>query len=429
MSNLRKINATLDLNRKSWSIERIEAIQGDINSLTIAARIVLDGKGMNLTEYTPTFAVVLPGTNKYVIDDLHFDTSRLSEGYFEYTFVKEAFSVPGVHDTARFILQKADKTELSGMPRFTYYVEKDPLQGKVVAESYISDFERLEGLIADVETEITSLHDEVTSESVRLDNEIAGLDAKIDAETSKLQTEADGLQQQFDNLDPTQFLPKSGGTMTGALQFDGVPTIFQAKQNNAWWYRLTSENSTTYQQSLYPAIVSGINGVQGAGYNFKQTYLRLNGVDVETIAGAQTKATKALTDAKADSQAKANQALVDANIYTDNSSKETLVWSGSSYFLDTHIFSWDATKVKHGVLLEFSRYIPGTGVQDYGYIQYFFSKEYLVRNNNKATWINMPGAIDGAKKTVRLTSGSVQGDASNGLAPSTSYALRTVSYF
>ncbi|EAG9560887.1 DUF2479 domain-containing protein, partial [Listeria monocytogenes] len=208
MSNLRKINATLDLNRKSWSIERIEAIQGDINSLTIAARIVLDGKGMNLTDYTPTFAVVLPGTNAYVIDDLHFDIRRLSEGYFEYTFVKEAFSVPGVYDTARFILQKKDKTELSGMPRFTYYVEKDPLQGKVIAESYISDFERLEGLIADVETEIAGLHDEVTSESIRLDTEIAELDAKIDTETSKLQTEANDLQQQFDSFNPSQFTPK-----------------------------------------------------------------------------------------------------------------------------------------------------------------------------------------------------------------------------
>ncbi|EHR3622582.1 TPA: BppU family phage baseplate upper protein [Listeria monocytogenes] len=205
MSNLRKINATLDLNRKSWSIERIEAIQGDINSLTIAARIVLDGKGMDLTDYTPTFAVVLPGTSEYVIDDLHFDISRLSEGYFEYTFVKEAFSVPGVYDTARFILQKKDKTELSGMPRFTYYVEKDPLQGKVIAESYISDFERLEQMIHDVETEIAGLHDEVTSESMRLDTEIAELDAKIDTETSKLQTEANNLQTQFDSFNPSQF--------------------------------------------------------------------------------------------------------------------------------------------------------------------------------------------------------------------------------
>ncbi|EAG2573150.1 BppU family phage baseplate upper protein [Listeria monocytogenes] len=209
MSKLRRVKATLDLNRKSWNIERIEAIQGDIDSLTIEVQIVDGGKINDLSEYVPTFAVVLPGTNEYVIDDLHFDTSKMNEGYFEYTFVKEAFSVPGVCDTARFILQNEAGTELSGMPRFTYYVEKDPLQGKVVAESYVSDFERLEQMIHAVELEIAELHDEVTSESVRLDSEIAELDEKINTETSKLQSEADDLQQQFDNLNPAQFAQKT----------------------------------------------------------------------------------------------------------------------------------------------------------------------------------------------------------------------------
>ncbi|ENL5604016.1 BppU family phage baseplate upper protein [Listeria monocytogenes] len=252
MSNLRKINATLDLNRKSWSIERIEAIQGDIDSLTLAVRIVSDGKGIDLAEYKPTFAVVLPGTTEYVIDDLHFDISRLSEGYFEYTFVKEAFSVPGVYDTARFILQNEDGTELSGMPRFTYYVEKDPLQGKVVAESYISDFERLEQMIHAVELEIAELHDEVTSESVRLDSEIAALDEKINTETSKLQSEADDLQQQFDNLNPAQFAQK---------------TVLDEHVNDADIH-VTATDKTNWNAK-------------------------------ETVEGAQAKADKALADAKA----------------------------------------------------------------------------------------------------------------------------------
>uniref|UniRef100_UPI001F4EF5E8 BppU family phage baseplate upper protein n=1 Tax=Listeria monocytogenes TaxID=1639 RepID=UPI001F4EF5E8 len=299
MSALRKINATLDLNRKTWNIERIEAVQGDIDSLMLAVQIVENGKLKNLTGYKATFAVVLPDTINYVIDDLHFSNEKMNEGYFEYTFVKEAFSVAGVYDTARFILQNEAGTELSGMPRFTYYVEKDPLQGKVVAESYVSDFERLEALIHDVELEIDSLHTEIDKESARLNTEIEKIDAKIDTETSKLQSEADDLQQQFDNINPEQFVKKSGDILTGALQFDGIPTIFQAKQSNAWWYRLTSENSTTYQQSLFPTIVSGINGVQGAGYNFNQAYLRFKGVDVETITGSQAKADKALADAKA----------------------------------------------------------------------------------------------------------------------------------
>ncbi|EKJ1381367.1 BppU family phage baseplate upper protein [Listeria monocytogenes] len=246
MSVLRKIRATLDLNKKIWNIERIEAVQGDIDSLTLAVQIVEDGKLKDLTGYKLTFAVVLPGTVNYVIDDLHFDNEKLEEGYFEYTFVKEAFSVPGVYDTARFILQNEDGTELSGMPRFTYYVEKDPLQGKVVAESYVSDFERLEALIHDVELEIDSLHTEIDKESARLNTEIEKIDAKIDTETSKLQSEADDLQQQFDSLNPEQFAQKTAldehvndadihVTVTDKTNWNAKETVegSQAKANKA----------------------------------------------------------------------------------------------------------------------------------------------------------------------------------------------------
>ncbi|MBC2037880.1 BppU family phage baseplate upper protein [Listeria marthii] len=256
MSKLRKVKATLDLNRKSWYIERIEAIQGDINSLTLAVQIVDSSKINDLSEYVPTFAVVLPGTNEYVIDDLHFDTSKMNEGYFEYTFVKEAFSVAGTYDTARFILQKADKTELSGMPRFTYFVEADPLQGKVVAESYISDFERLEGMIADVEKEIADLHADIETESEKLTTSINALDEKIGAETSRLQSEADALQQQFDAMQPEQFANK---------------TDLNAHVNN---------------------VDIHVTSADKASWNAK-----------ETVVNAQAKADKALADAKADAAA------------------------------------------------------------------------------------------------------------------------------
>ncbi|EAG8523405.1 phage baseplate upper protein [Listeria innocua] len=307
---------------------------------------------------------------------------------------------------------------------FIFEIE-DALINKITSDIKIKYIRIFDDLKKDIEKKIKKIIADIDSGD---DYVTAIQNVSIDA-TTKINAKYDDLQTRFDNLNPSQLAKKTGDTFTGSLQFDGVPTIFQAKQSNAWWYRLTSENSTTYQQSLFPTIVSGINGIQGAGYNFKQAYLKLNNVDVETVTGAQAKADQALADAKTDASAKVVQALVDANIYTDNSSKETLVWSGSSYFLDTHIFSWDATKVKHGVLLEFSRYAPGTGVQDYGYIQYFFSKEYLVRNNNKATWVNMPGATDAAKKTIRLTPTSVSGDATNGQAPSTSYALRAVTIF
>ncbi|EIW9443073.1 BppU family phage baseplate upper protein [Listeria monocytogenes] len=251
MSALRKINATLDLNKKTWNMERIEAIQSDINSLTLAVQIVESGLQKDLTGYKPTFAVVLPGTNEYILDDLHVNLTNLSEGYFEYTFVKEAFAVPGIYDTARFIIKKDDGTELTGMPRFMYYVEKDPLQGTVKAETYVSDFERLESMIADVETEIADLHDEVTSESLRLDTEIAQLDTKIDTETGKLQTEANNLQTQFDSFNPTQF----------AQQEDFENHIYNSD------IHVTTENKISWEAK-------------------------------ETPANAQAKADKALTDAK-----------------------------------------------------------------------------------------------------------------------------------
>ncbi|EOU2600735.1 BppU family phage baseplate upper protein [Listeria monocytogenes] len=274
MSVLRKIRATLDLNKKTWNVERIEAVQGDIDSLTLAVQIVEDGKLKDLTGYKLTFAVVLPETVNYVIDDLHFDNEKLEEGYFEYTFVKEAFSVAGVYDTARFILQNEDGTELSGMPRFTYYVEKDPLQGKVVAESYVSDFERLEALIHDVELEIDSLHTEIDKESARLNTEIEKIDAKIDTETSKLQSEADDLQQQFDSINPEQFAQKTAldehvndadihVTVTDKTNWNAKETVegAQAKADKAL------NDAKVYTDNNLDAYGAWINVPLAAGYS------------------------------------------------------------------------------------------------------------------------------------------------------------------
>ncbi|HGI6635416.1 BppU family phage baseplate upper protein [Listeria monocytogenes] len=198
--------------------------------------------------------------------------TRRADGIFEYSLTDDQISHDGQTNAELYVKYPNQSMQIN---RFKFDIEKAMIDDDFlpVATYYVEKWDDYE---------------KIFNEKVDL------LQSEIDG----LQSCADNLQVQFDNMQPNRFLEKSGGILTGSLQFDGVPTIFQAKQNNAWWYRLTSENSTTYQQSLYPAIVSGINGVQGAGYNFKQTYLRLNGVDVETIAGAQIKATKALTDAK-----------------------------------------------------------------------------------------------------------------------------------
>ncbi|MBC1734949.1 BppU family phage baseplate upper protein [Listeria seeligeri] len=289
MGTIVNVPITLNLAGDVNDNPRVVGYLGDQDTITVNVTVVNEADLVNLSEWNIMFAAALPDGIHYIEDkgDAYGNLVIIDgeNGRFDYTFTKEAFSVVGIVDNARFILSKNNpelqsEMDIKSTCSFEFEVKSDALQGKISVDDFSSDIVKFE------------------KDLIYLSDEISDLDTKIDAETSKLQTEADDLQQQFDNLDPTQFLPKSGGTMTGALQFDGIPTLFQAKLNSVWWYRLTSENSTTYQQSLYPTIVSGINGVQGAGYNFKQTYLRLNNVDVETVAGSQAKADKALDDAK-----------------------------------------------------------------------------------------------------------------------------------
>lgn len=177
---------------------------------------------------------------------------------------------------------------------FIFEIE-DALINKITSDIKIKYIRIFDDLKKDIEKKIKKIIADIDSGD---DYVTAIQNVSIDA-TTKINAKYDDLQTRFDNLNPSQLAKKTGDTFTGSLQFDGVPTIFQAKQSNAWWYRLTSENSTTCQQSLFPTIVSGINGIQGAGYNFKQAYLKLNNVDVETVTGAQAKADKALNDARA----------------------------------------------------------------------------------------------------------------------------------
>ncbi|WP_185550934.1 BppU family phage baseplate upper protein [Listeria innocua] len=355
-----------------------------------------DGTPFDFTDYTPVFETRTPSGE--VIRDYNYDEhlpfTNIDEenGVFEYTFSNSLFAETGNYRLSYFVFEKWDNVRESILNRkstqnFSFNIIEDVYSGKPTPESAISDWLRLleqyQSWRNDLETILLTDKQDLLNELYELINL------------------ADEIQDRFDAIDPAQFAKKAGDTFTGTIEFDGIPTIFQSRLNDSLWYQLTSENNITYQQSLFPTVISGIDGETGAGYNFKQSYMKLNDVDVETVEGSQAK--------------------------IDNAHTETNIWSGESYFLDTHIFSWDSDKIKHGVLLEFSRYAPGTGALDYGYIQYFFSKDYLTRYSNKATWINMPGATDGAKKTVRFTSSSVRGDASNGDSPNTSYALRNVS--
>lgn len=207
--------------------------------------------------------------SKYVVN---LEITPRSDGIFEYSLTDDQISHDGQANAELYIKYPNQSMQIN---RFSFVIEKAMIDDNFnpVTTYYVQRWDDYEKTF---------------------DASVARLSTKLDAIDKK----ADALQNQFNSLNPAQLVKKTGDTLTGALQFDGIPTIFQAKQNSVWWYRLTSENSITYQQSLFPTVVSGINGIQGAGYNFNQAYLKIKGVDVETITGSQVKADKALNDAK-----------------------------------------------------------------------------------------------------------------------------------
>ncbi|EEO2018228.1 phage baseplate upper protein [Listeria monocytogenes] len=296
MEVVRPIPYQLDLNYVIRNNPRIIGTVGDKNTLTLLVNLTVNSMPFNLSGWKVYFKALLADGEHYVLDEV-FDIDE-TKGEFSYTFKQEAFSVAGKVNGAKFMLTKGElPDQILHSFSFDYEVSADPITGHIEAKSFVSDYETFKDDIREMMKESLTNSSQALSKSQQAVEraDIASNEMKI-------------LEQKISSSDVVK---KTGDILTGALQFDGIPTIFQAKQNSAWWYRLTSENSITYQQSLFPTVVSGINGVQGAGYNFNQTYLRIKGVDVETVAGSQVKAEKALNDAK---------------VYTDNNLDAYGVW-------------------------------------------------------------------------------------------------------
>lgn len=283
MEVVRPIPYQLDLNYVIRNNPRIIGTVGDKNTLTLLVNLTVNSMPFNLSGWKVYFKALLADGEHYVLDEV-FDIDE-TKGEFSYTFKQEAFSVAGKVNGAKFMLTKGElPDQILHSFSFDYEVSADPITGHIEAKSFVSDYETFKDDIREMMKESLTNSSQALSKSQQAVEraDIASNEMKI-------------LEQKISSSDVVK---KTGDILTGALQFDGIPTIFQAKQNSAWWYRLTSENSITYQQSLFPTVVSGINGVQGAGYDFNQEYLKIKGVDVETITGSQAKANKALNDAK-----------------------------------------------------------------------------------------------------------------------------------
>ncbi|MBC2190544.1 BppU family phage baseplate upper protein [Listeria booriae] len=150
-------------------------------------------------------------------------------------------------------------------------------------------------------------------------------------------------------------------------------------------------------------------------------------VEFETVAGAQTKADKALSDATI----KANTVEANSKSYTDSYfASKTIASNLAIYLSDTQSYTWNHTNMKKGLYVEVVRYTVGTGSNDYGYNEIFISKELIERRLGKACWFAMPATVNGEKKCIKFTLngavGTLTGYASNATSPDSGWAISNI---
>ncbi len=102
-----------------------------------------------------------------------------------------------------------------------------------------------------------------------------------------------------------------------------------------------------------------------------------------------------------------------------------LIFDGATYFLETHRFPYDLSKMKFGLYFMYSRYTPGTGALDYGYRPHFIPKTIIEAYGNSTPNIVHPMLGD-QFKAVSFDKNAVWGNAQNGNAPHNNYAIRKI---
>ncbi|KGL45070.1 hypothetical protein EP56_05800 [Listeriaceae bacterium FSL A5-0209] len=386
MTAIRTIKAVLDINKRTWEIERIEAVQGDVKSLTVEASVIQRGIGLNITGWRSSFLAVL--NDSYIVSDPVVDIVDAKNGRFNYTFCEAAFSIPGEIE-ASFVLIKEDGTELTGMPRFTYHVAPNETEGKLPIEHYLGEFANLQAQITDI----------------------------------LLQNKA--LQSQIDAMN---VLPLDGSkAMVGAI-ISEADTPLQARKDGNWWVRITRNATNAFIQFSLAARITGINNTTGLGYDFIQNHLRLNGKDValkdDSVQKTGNSTVAGIIDAaglKIATKDVATQEFVNAF------APYVQLFKGAAYFLDTNVYTFPADAVKIGIFITVARYLPGTGPLGYGKRTIIIPREELVESSGKAVWEGMVGT-DGAKKVFYATATTIRGHADNGVSPANGWCIERVGY-
>ncbi|MGJ8731437.1 BppU family phage baseplate upper protein [Listeria aquatica] len=212
MALVRPIPYRLDLNTAVRANPRIVGTVGDKDSLTLEVTLTVNSVPFDLTGWSVYFKALLPDDEHYVLDDSTIIDSDPTTGKFTYTFVQEAFSFPGTVYNAKFMLTKGSTPDqITHSFDFNYQVKADPIQGKMEASSFVSDYERFKEEIKEM------MQDSLTNSAKALEDSqnAVELSAKAEAELAEIREE----------IAKSGYVSKTGDNMDGTLELDAQEAL------------------------------------------------------------------------------------------------------------------------------------------------------------------------------------------------------------
>ncbi|EPM2572225.1 BppU family phage baseplate upper protein [Listeria monocytogenes] len=265
---------------------RIVGCMGDADTITANVTIVNGSDVVDLTGWNLMFTAALPDGIHYIEDkgDAYNNLILINEGKegrFDYTFTKEAFSIAGLVDNARFILSKKNEdlqTEIDVKSTFSfeYEIEADALQGKISVKDFSSDIIKFEKDISNINLEIAGLKTEAENLQTKFDNldpDNLADKASVEAVNQKLELHENNSNIHVTTVDKANWDAKetTAGAQAKADQAladakADAATLYEPKATNTEWNSPTLKTGFTILSSSYPPLFRCVNGkLQGKG--------------------------------------------------------------------------------------------------------------------------------------------------------------------
>lgn len=313
MAIVRPIPYQIDLNTRIRTNPRIVATVGDKDSLTLQVSLTVNGNEFDLTGWKVYFKALLPNQENFVLDDSIVIKDAVA-GSFEYTFNTAAFSVPGQIKDAMFMLTKGSTPDqIAHSFYFTYEVKSDPTVGYLQAESFVSDYERFKDELKDLMQDSFDNANAALANSQHAIEEVEAAEGRIDELEEQIQnaqivkksdttnwqkfpnTDLNGLPlaNTLTNWDDILSLDMTRTTIDANIASLNAPPNSEGRYYDVDIFRRTKNTGhIVATETVQGKVFFRVRSEQGGSEVWHDW------VELESTTGAQTKADKALQDAK-----------------------------------------------------------------------------------------------------------------------------------